>query len=217
MLAELRAQCHAAKLTAREGACLTSAGTDDALADCPRALLPELDGVKRRCLPLGARVQVMVDDAGVPADLAQEASALVVEQCVAQAWPKEVTSCALAASSLDGARGCLSSLPGADRRSLERKLQRLVIRGATRRTPPPDPWAAPGSLPPACVAYIAILDQYAACAKLPPDARSAISKAAAQMKTAWSGLPASSFATSETACQQAADTIRQGMTSLGCP
>lgn len=222
MLAELRAQCQQARLTAREGQCLAAAADDDALAECPRALLPELDGTRRRCAALGDRVIALGDGGGalieaLGDDAVEAASAIVVDSCLEDQWPKAVTTCVGDAATLDAARACADALPRSVRRSLERKLERLATRRRPR-LPPPDPWATPPTvvLTGSCHRYLAVLERYAACPQLPADAARSIRAAIDALKTSWASTPASTRATIDTACRQGLDPMIQGMRAMGC-
>ena len=75
----------------------------------------------------------------------------------------------------------------------------------------------PLGLPPDCVAYVAILDRYAACAKLPAEARKAMQDVIVQLKHNWAGLGSAAMPPAVgDACRQGTAAIQQGMASFGC-
>ena len=75
----------------------------------------------------------------------------------------------------------------------------------------------PLGLPPECVAYVAALDHYAVCAKLPAEARTSIQNVIAQLKLNWAGLGSAAMpAAVGDACRQGTAAIRQAMISFGC-
>ncbi len=223
-IAELRAQCQREHLTAREGQCLVAAADDDALAECPRALLPELDGTRRRCTPLAAQVALMFARGGAVVELlgvgaAAEVGTILVESCIANAWPREVTTCARTATSLEDAQACAAALSPSARRSLERRLERLVMRPRSQpRVPPPDPWATPPSvrLTTSCARYLRLLEAYAACPQIPAAATSSIRTSIDSLKAAWAATPPPAGSPVDDACRQGHDGMAQGMRSLGC-
>lgn len=221
VLAELRALCARERLTAREGRCLIAAADDDALAACPRPLLPELDPVKRRCAPLADRVAVLAVRGG---DLATAvgptgAGALgekVVDACVRGAWPAAATTCVGDATDLDGLVACVGHLPTRARAGLDRTLAELRRRGP--RVPPPDPWATrpTGRLTGACARYVELLERYTTCDQVPANARAAIQQSIDTMKATWSQTPPNLRAQVDSACASANDALADGMRSLGC-
>ena len=72
-------------------------------------------------------------------------------------------------------------------------------------------------MPAECVAYVAILERYAQCTKLPIQSRKAIGDVLVQLKQSWSGLGANPMPPAVvTACRQGADAIKQAMGSFGC-
>ena len=72
-------------------------------------------------------------------------------------------------------------------------------------------------MPAECIAYVAILERYAGCTKLPPESRKAISDVLVQLKQSWSGLGANPMPPAVvTACRQGSDAIHQAMGSFGC-
>lgn len=217
VLAELRAQCQREQLTAREGRCLVSAADDDALADCPRALLPELDGVRRRCLPLGP-IALAFEGGQVSAAAAHAISETLVEQCIAERYAKPITTCMAGAGTVDAVRACAAELPGAARRTLDRKLDRAIARGGRPRRAPPDPWAAAGTgqLPPQCARYLQLLDAYATCSQVPQPVRDSLRQAVDQMKQSWANLPPDAFPTADSACATGVDAMAQSMSAFGC-
>jgi hypothetical protein len=106
---------------------------------------------------------------------------------------------------------------------------------STEPSPPPaEPLAAPvapqqttaSGLAPggtglaACDAYVASLQRYAHCDKLPPEAREAFSKASAHSYDTWQGLrnasPEQQHVANE-ACKQAEVSVEQSLESIGCP
>ena len=75
----------------------------------------------------------------------------------------------------------------------------------------------PLGLPPDCVAYVTALDRYAACPKLPADARRAMADVIVQLKHNWAGLGSAAMPPEVAdACRQGTAAIQQGMTSFGC-
>ncbi len=72
-------------------------------------------------------------------------------------------------------------------------------------------------LPADCIAYVAVLDRYAACPKLQPDVRSAISGTLVQLKQNWAQLGSAALPPEVgDACRQGMQAMQQAMAQLGC-
>jgi hypothetical protein len=72
---------------------------------------------------------------------------------------------------------------------------------------------------PECDAYAATMAKYAACDKLPADAKKAMTDAFEQSKQGWAQLaqaPAEAKTAAGTSCKTADDAAKTALTSLGC-
>jgi hypothetical protein len=86
--------------------------------------------------------------------------------------------------------------------------------------PAPEPTAAAGSTGiPECDAYVATMDKYAKCDKIPADAKKAMVDAFEQGKQGWAALanaPAETKTAAAGGCKTADDAAKQALTQLGC-
>ncbi|MCE9574507.1 MAG: hypothetical protein K8W52_15270, partial [Deltaproteobacteria bacterium] len=74
---------------------------------------------------------------------------------------------------------------------------------------------------PACDAYLAGLERYLACDKVPEQARAAMRDSIDQLRQTWRGLsdasmPEEARRAASDACKQASDAIGQSASAMGC-
>ncbi len=70
-----------------------------------------------------------------------------------------------------------------------------------------------------CDAYIAMVEKYVACDKIPQESRDATKQSIESMKAAWGdmgAMPAESRKQTGDACKQGADALKQGAEAMGC-
>jgi hypothetical protein len=132
-IAELTALCEKEHVSKKEGRCLLEAATEDALAACPRPILPELAGDKEGCTratehalellrrdtPKNAEMAMMLGIAGKVTDV-------VVGQCVSHRWSPIAVRCLTDATAIDAFDGCIDALDQDDRRALDDAMESLV-------------------------------------------------------------------------------------------
>jgi hypothetical protein len=85
--------------------------------------------------------------------------------------------------------------------------------------PAPAEWTGSTSLP-SCDEYIALMDAYLTCDKIPEETRVAARQGMDAMKQHWGGisdLPPDVQQQMSDACTTANEALRQGATALGCP
>jgi hypothetical protein len=134
--------CEAERLSNAEGECIASAAGDDAIAACPRPLVPELVGDPKGCAKLGKRAGELVER-GVEGELrpllnvADQVPDALAELCVEGRWSKAAKDCLMAVTSFDEGERCVELLDYGQQKAVERRLRSLVMEG--RRAPPRDP------------------------------------------------------------------------------
>jgi hypothetical protein len=75
----------------------------------------------------------------------------------------------------------------------------------------------PSGLPPECTQYVAVLEKWAACPKLPVETRGALRQAIDAVKQSWSQLGSGAQpAAVGDACRQGIQAIDQAMKQFGC-
>ena len=70
-----------------------------------------------------------------------------------------------------------------------------------------------------CDAYVAAMEKYLACDKVPQAARDGAKQGLDAMKGSWgdtAGMPEESKTAANDACKQAVDALKQGATAMGC-
>ncbi len=70
-----------------------------------------------------------------------------------------------------------------------------------------------------CDAYIAAVEKFVVCDKVPQASRDATKQGLDSMKTAWgdtAAMPEESKKASNDSCKQAADALKQGASAMGC-
>ncbi len=81
------------------------------------------------------------------------------------------------------------------------------------------PAAPPLTGLPACDEYVAMMELYARCDKIPPAAQDATRQAVDQMRSAWAdmgNMPVDARRAAEDGCRQATDAMRQASDAMGC-
>ena len=69
-----------------------------------------------------------------------------------------------------------------------------------------------------CDAYIAIVERYVVCDKIPQASRDAVRQGLDQMKAGWNpGMPDDAKKAAADACRAGTDAVKQGATAIGCP
>ncbi len=217
VVAGLAVQCERAQLSRPEGRCLLEAGTENELAACPFPLLPELSADPEGCAKVGARAAELVR-AGAAGDDEMAALLPVIDRvpttitalCVAGRWSMAAKTCMIEATAVDAASGCIDQLDDDDRRALDQQMEALIDgarTGSSRST---------AGMPSECKAYLGVLASYAACEKLPAEARAAIKQGMAAMETTWSQVDGDQRRSVDDSCRQGAQAMRDAMTAMGC-
>ncbi len=88
-----------------------------------------------------------------------------------------------------------------------------------KEEPKAEPAAAGGTGLADCDAYVAAMDKYLACDKIPQAARDAAKQGADAMKSAWGdvgALPDDVKKQTNDACKSAVDALAQGASAMGC-
>jgi hypothetical protein len=167
--------------------------------------------------------QLRAEGTAVGADggtrLGADMGAQSVQSCTDDRWSVAAIQCYLVGQTRKDFVSCDAQLTVEQRSHLADAMNAIVARDA----PPP---AAPPSTGttgvPECDEYIAAVDQYAACDKVPAEARDAVQQGSAQMRDALSPLkdptvPAEARKAAAEGCAAARDALRQSMTAMGCP
>jgi hypothetical protein len=84
---------------------------------------------------------------------------------------------------------------------------------------PPSPTTGGSSGLADCDAYVALMDKYLSCDKVPQATRDGAKTSLDAMKSGWAnaaGLPDDAKKSTNDACKQAADGLKQAATALGC-
>jgi hypothetical protein len=149
-IGEIQALCQKERVSKKEGRCLLEAPTEDALAACPRPVLPELAGDKEGCtrmtehaLDLLRRDTPQDVEMAMLIGIAGKVSTVIIDQCVSHRWSPIAVRCLTEAQSLDLVENCIDSLDDDDRRALDRAMEALLAsarhRGVQGRGSD-DPW-----------------------------------------------------------------------------
>lgn len=179
--------------------------------------------------------------------VAPEIAAAVQASCVEDLWPDAAKRCFTEASSFDTMGDCQDAFPDELKDRVEKRLLPVIERlmkaimddASAPTTPPavtppppppqtttiaPPPGATTAELPAtvqgACGGYLARMESFLACDKVPQASRDAARQGIDAMKTAWKdagAMPAEAQKAMADACKQAEDAIAQTMTGMGCP
>lgn len=160
---------------------------------------------------------------------------VVLVSCRDDRWPQPVLTCAAAASTSAALDECTEGLGKPEQELLVERLSPLVqamMDDVGDEAPPPPPprasdpaaaaWTSGTTSVAACDAYVATLEVFLACDKVPPQAGDASRQAIAVMKDAWAQLrdpkvPAEARQAAADACLAGADALRDSAVQLGCP
>jgi hypothetical protein len=146
---EIQALCEKERLSKKDGRCLLEAEGEDALAACPRPLLPELAGDKEGCTRMTEHMLAVLRREG-PKDtemalilgMATKVSAVIIDQCVTRRWSPIAIRCFGEAQTLEPVQDCIDALDHDDRRSLDNAMESLIdaARRGQRGGSVDDPW-----------------------------------------------------------------------------
>jgi hypothetical protein len=177
---------------------------------------------------------------------APEIASAIQASCVEDAWPDAPKRCFLMAASFDDMGDCQDAFPEELEDRVEKRLEPVIEKimklmmndGSAPTTPPatpppvtpppttiaPPPGATTGALPAtieaACAGYLARMERFMACDKVPKESRDAARQGIDAMKDAWKqagAMPAEAQKAMADACKQAEDALAQAMTATGCP
>jgi hypothetical protein len=163
--------------------------------------------------------------------------------CVEDLWPDAAKRCFTEASSFDDMGDCQHAFPKELEDRVEKRLEPVIERiidqvnrgGAAPTTPPavtppatPPPIAPPPgattavvtSIEATCAGYLAAMERFLACDKVPQASRDAARQGIDAMKDAWKQtgtLPAEAQKAMADACKQGEAGIVGAMTAQGCP
>ena len=246
---DLTGQCEKARLSVDEGKCILDATGRLELAKCPRPLLDELAADKDGCKAVGDQVarffvdafsQQGMGDRSKMEKVAPEIAEAINASCVEDLWPDEPKRCFMIAASIDDIGECQDAFPDELKDRVEKRLE-PVIEAIMKQvmednmapttappapppvTPPPiapPPGALPTTIEAACAGYLARMDRFMACDKVPKESRDAARQGIDAMKQAWTQagqMPPEAQTAMADACKQAEDALAQAMTATGCP
>jgi hypothetical protein len=127
-------------------------------------------------------------------------------RCRDDRWSADVRACMVSTESFKDPKHCKARLTIAQRSHLDADLQSAAAAQRARRYPAP------------CVLYQEIVEKLALCDKFPQEARDAMRQGLEAFKGSWTELDDPKRYEDVThACKTAAEALRQGATSLGCP
>jgi len=97
------------------------------------------------------------------------------------------------------------------------RLKQEAAQHQPAEAPVPEAPSIAASIP-ACHDYIAAVEAYLACDKVPPAAREATRNAMTQMRSAWhADMPDDARAAAANACATATQALLDGAAAIGCP
>jgi len=127
----------------------------------------------------------------------------IVAMCRAEHLTKDEGACLLDKQTKDELVACPKPLIVAPLSAAERQ----ALQGQTE-----------AGLPAACNEYLRVLERYAACPQVPPEAARALRQSIAQMRQQWLQLGQGTMpAAVGDACRQGLGAMKQAMAQLGCP
>lgn len=245
MVAELTTECTSAKLSIDEGKCILDATSRLDVARCPRPLLPELIGDKDGCKGIGEKVtRIMLEEMGFDDAKRKRAEAVAPElndlfttSCVEDLWPEEAKRCISAMKSARDFNDCEDSFPKETENAIKKRIDPVLEKllkvltddggggsGGSVPPPPQPPATQPssadaGSFEQACAGYLASMDRFTKCDKVPQASRDAAKSGLDQMRQAMASnaLPAEAIKAMQDACAQAQTALDQSTTAMGCP
>ncbi len=208
---------------AERGPCRADGGCDPGL-QCLSQVCVERAGAG--CGQVGERAGGLLTDTlprrpllaallgGAPRQVAAQVSAA----CAADAWSGAAQRCVLRARSLDQLEACVMQLPDPARAALLARLGGAAP--LTPTTPTSSPTTSPrligDQIGPQCEAYLGLLDRYARCPALPPEAQASIAAAVTTARQSFASVPAEHRHLIQDGCRQAVTSMETALTQLGC-
>lgn len=168
-------------------------------------------------------------------EMLAKGAALVVTSCKEDKWSKEAIDCGL--KSKDPEKECEKLLTDEQQKKMEERMEKAM--GDMMGMPAGD--EDKGGDEPAdpaegdegggegggeantglaeCDAYVAAMEKYLACDKVPQEARDGAKQGLDAMKGSWgdtAGMPEEAKKAANDACKQAVDALKQGASAMGC-
>ena len=167
-------------------------------------------------------------------EMLAKGAALVVTSCKEDKWSKEAIDCGL--KSKDPEKECEKLLTDEQQKKMEERMEKAM--GDMMGMPKDEDkggdegggdeaggdeaggeggGAATGLAE--CDAYVAAMEKYLACDKVPQEARDGAKQGLDAMKSGWgdtAGMPEEAKKAANDACKQAVDALKQGASAMGC-
>ena len=171
-------------------------------------------------------------------DMVEKLVPVLVKACTDDKWSKEAIACGLKAKDME--KECDDKLSKEQKDNMEKAFQKAMGMGgdepagggegtAAATGAADGTAAATGEAPAAggaastgmaeCDEYVAAMEKYLACDKIPQETRDAAKQGVDAMKGSWanaSALPDDAKKQMADACKTAVDALKQGATALGC-
>ncbi|MCA9679347.1 MAG: hypothetical protein H6708_17215 [Kofleriaceae bacterium] len=168
-------------------------------------------------------------------EMSAKMSGILVKVCKEDKWPAKAISCGLKAK--DPEKECNDTLTAEQKKHMQDEMAKAMGMGGDDDKPAPaddkpadgeaggdqgggDEAAAGGGTGlPDCDAYVASMEKYMQCDKVPQAARDAAKQGMDAMKSGWgdmSGMPDDAKKQANDACKQAVDAMKQGAQAMGC-
>lgn len=148
--------------------------------------------------------------------------AQVVQSCVADGWSMALRACLVGAHGHADFEGCERLFTPAQQRRFEVATEQVIAATLPELPAAPVGAAADGSTGiGACDVYLQVLDRYAACDKVPEQARRSLREMTDRQREAWKSIsdpamPAPARDAAVAGCKQATDAVAQSASALGC-
>jgi hypothetical protein len=160
-------------------------------------------------------------------EMLAKGAALVVSSCKEDKWSKEAIDCGLKAK--DPEKECDKLLTDEQRKKMEERMEKAMgdmmggmPKEEEKKEEPPaggEAAAGGGTGLAECDAYVAAMEKYLACDKVPQEARDGAKQGLEAMKSGWgdaAGMPEDAKKAANDACKQAVDALKQGASAMGC-
>ncbi len=177
------------------------------------------------CAQVAPAVDALVRHSDLGADRARAApftramKAQLERSCAADGWSPALRACVVDAHGPGDFATCDRLFTPVQRRRFAAASAPIVASTLPAAAPAAIVADGEGTGVPECDAYVAAIERYAACDKVPPSAREAMRASSAQVREAFRTLrdaaPEARRAAAE-ACTQAVEAFAQSFTAMGC-
>ena len=162
-------------------------------------------------------------------EMTAKMAGIVSTSCKEDKWSKEAIDCGLKAK--DPEKECDDKLTDDQKKKMEERAEKAMggmMGGMPKDEPKDEPAADPaaptvpvagGSGLAECDTYVAAMEKYLACDKVPQAARDGAKQGLDAMKSSWgdtAGMPEEAKKAANDACKQAVDALKQGAEAMGC-